>query len=90
MKSIHALCLLALLLTSPALPAEEIPAGIRQGYQKLGEVIRTGNMPEFMKLFHRDFIYEASDGAAKDRGLARHWSIPSTTPESSQGRVPWP
>ena len=46
----------------------EFPAGIGDAYRTLAESIRTEDMPTFMKIFHRDFLYESLDGSGLDRG----------------------
>ena len=43
-------------------------------YEELSKVIRARTLPAFMPIFHRDFIFEAADGSALDRGpWRRRW-----------------
>ncbi len=49
-------------------PAPKFPAGLAEVYRALSESILKEDMPTFMKVFHLDYIYEAMDGAALDRG----------------------
>ena len=51
-----------------AKPAPEFPAGIGEVYTTLSKAVRTKDLPSFMKIFHLDFIYEAEDSTALDRG----------------------
>ena len=54
--------------------AGSAPPEVRVAYERLSASIRTANMPQFMKIFHRDFIFEGVDGAAQDRGpWRRRW-----------------
>lgn len=73
-----AACLLAILpgaaLTPISAGETRPPEGVVEGYQKLATAIETANMPAFMPLFHRDFLYEALDGSGMDRGpWRRRW-----------------
>ena len=50
------------------------PAGVGKMYEELSKVIRARTLPAFMPIFHRDFIFEAADGSALDRGpWRRRW-----------------
>ncbi len=49
-------------------PTPEFPAGVGKAYRILSDSILAEEMPTFMKIFHINFIYEATDGAAMDRG----------------------
>ncbi len=50
------------------------PAGIAKGYDGLSKAISSGKLPAFMPIFHRDFIFEATDGSFQDRGpWRRKW-----------------
>ena len=55
-------------------PRLEFPAGVGAAYETLARSILAEDMPTFMKLFHRDFIYESQDGAALDREAAANWA----------------
>ena len=44
------------------------PPGVGKMYEELSKVIRARTLPAFMPIFHRDFIFEAADGSALDRG----------------------
>lgn len=48
--------------------AREFPSGIGAVYRSLSESILAEDMPTFMKVFHRDFLYESLDGSGLDRG----------------------
>ena len=50
------------------------PAGVDDAYAALSRVIRGADMPSFMKLFHRDYLFAARDGSGLDRGpWRRRW-----------------
>ena len=54
--------------------AAAFPAGVGKMYEELSKVIRARTLPAFMPIFHRDFIFEAADGSALDRGpWRRRW-----------------
>ena len=57
---------------TPAIAEESattsFPDGLEAAYVELANSILTETAPSFMKMFHRDFIYEGLDGAAQDRG----------------------
>ena len=50
--------------TKEAGGAAAFPAGVGKMYEELSKVIRARNLPAFMPIFHRDFIFEAADGSA--------------------------
>ncbi|MCH2367998.1 MAG: alpha/beta hydrolase-fold protein [Planctomycetes bacterium] len=54
--------------TKEAGGAAAFPAGVGKMYEELSKVIRARNLPAFMPIFHRAFIFEAADGSALDRG----------------------
>ncbi len=54
--------------------AAAFPPGVGKMYEELSKVIRARTLPAFMPIFHRDFIFEAADGSALDRGpWRRRW-----------------
>jgi len=54
--------------------AAAFPAGVGKMYEELSKVIRARTLPAFMPIFHRDYIFEAADGSALDRGpWRRRW-----------------
>ena len=57
-----------------AVGAAAFPAGVGKMYEELSKVIRARTLPAFMPIFHRDYIFEAADGSALDRGpWRRRW-----------------
>lgn len=44
------------------------PDGVLRAYTKLSGAIETATMPDFMSVFHRDYLFEGIDGAGTDRG----------------------
>jgi enterochelin esterase family protein len=66
------LCLAAALDRAPASEGDSsttaLPNGVGAEYLALSNAIRTKTMPDFMKIFHFDYIFEAIDASSLDRG----------------------